>query len=75
MNYKIGTADTEGRVTLRGVAPGSYTAFAWESVPETAWLNNEFLSKYQEQGAGLTVMPGAPVNMQLKWILFDADLR
>jgi hypothetical protein len=75
MRYKIGTTDDAGRLTLRGVPPGSYTAFAWESVIETAWQNPEFLSKYRDMGTSVTVAPGAQLNLQLKRIPFDADLR
>ncbi len=60
---------------LRGIAPGSYTAFAWESIPDTAWLNKEFLSKYQDLGVPVTLLPGAQIKLQLKSIPFDAEQR
>jgi hypothetical protein len=73
--YKVGTTDNAGRVVFRGVAPGSYTAFAWESIPDTAWLNKEFLSKYQDFGVTVTLLPGAQIKLQLKSIPFDTEQR
>jgi len=75
MRYKVGTTDNEGRVTLRGVPPGSYTALAWESIPETAWLSKEFLAKYQAQGTAINVEPGEQMNVSLRWNPFDTELR
>jgi hypothetical protein len=75
MRYKVGTTDNEGRVLLRGIAPGMYTAFAWESVPDTAWQNDEFLLKYRIQGTPVTISPSAQLTLKLKGIPFDADLR
>jgi len=71
--YKVGTADNSGRVVFRGIAPGSYTAFAWESIPDTAWLNKEFLSKNQDLGVSVTLLPGAQIKLQLKSIPFDTE--
>jgi hypothetical protein len=75
MRYKVGTTDNEGHLTLRGVPPGSYAAFAWESIPETAWLNKEFLAKYQAQGTAVSVEPDAQINLQLRWNAFDIEMR
>jgi hypothetical protein len=73
--YKVGTTDNAGRVILRGVAPGTYTAFAWESIPDTAWMNKEFLSKYQDRGAPVTLLPESQMKLQLKSIPFDTEQR
>jgi hypothetical protein len=60
---------------MRGVAPGSYSAIAWESVPDTAWLNKEFLFRFQDLATAVTLSPGAQTKLQLKWIPFDTDPR
>jgi hypothetical protein len=70
--YVTAITDTEGHVLLRGVAPGAYLAFAWESTPETAWLNKDFLAKYLEQAIAITVGPRQQVNLQLKWIPYGS---
>lgn len=74
-HYKVGTTDNAGHLILRGVSPGTYTAFAWESIPDTAWLNKEFLSKYQDLGVPMTLLPGAQTKLQLKSIPFDTEQR
>jgi hypothetical protein len=73
--YKVGTTDDGGHLIMRGVAPGSYSAIAWESVPDTAWLNKEFLFRFQDLATTVTLSPGAQAKLQLKWIPFDTDPR
>ena len=73
--YKIGTADDDGHLTMRGVAPGSYLALAWESVPDSAWQNKEFLSRVQDQATTVQVSAGAQTKLQMKWIPFDTGPR
>jgi hypothetical protein len=63
--YKVATTGEDGRFTMRGIAPGPYKIFAWESVVATAWLNAEYLSTYEAQGRVISV-PGsldAPVTL------------
>ena len=56
--YRKTVSDQSGRFTLRGVEPGDYTLFSWESVEGEAYYNPEFLKNYEGQGSGLRVSEG-----------------
>jgi hypothetical protein len=56
--YKTAATDDKGHFTIRGVAPGLYTALAWESVLPGAYQNAEFLDKYQSRGRAINVQSG-----------------
>jgi hypothetical protein len=66
--YQAVNPDANGRFTLRGVAPGNYKVFAWESVPSGAWENAEFLAPFERQGKVLRVEPGIPASVSVDWI-------
>jgi hypothetical protein len=53
--YRTARPEESGRFTLTNISPGTYKIFAWEGVLNTAWLNPEFLAKYEEQGTLLAV--------------------
>jgi hypothetical protein len=53
--YRIARPDDSGAFTLANIAPGSYKLFAWDGVLATAWLNAEFLSRYESDGVPITV--------------------
>jgi hypothetical protein len=48
--YVVGTSDASGRFTLRGIAPGDYKVFAWESIPAFAYQNAAFIAKHEDRG-------------------------
>jgi len=73
--YKTAQTDEKGNFSMKGVAPGEYTIFAWESVPPTAWMNSEFLSKYQAHGHPLAVTSGTRIDVQPEWIPDDINRR
>jgi hypothetical protein len=68
MKYKSMETDNNGSFSMKGVPPGEYTLFAWESVPFTAWMNSDFLAKYQNRGHRVLVSQGTRVNVQLEQI-------
>ncbi len=66
--YHKALADQSGRFTLRGLPPGDYTLFAWESVDGEAYYNPEFLKSYEGQGKPLSVSEGERKSVRVKAI-------
>jgi hypothetical protein len=66
-------ADQSGRFTLRGVPPGEYTLFAWESMDGESYYDPDFLKNYQGQGSALPLAEGERKSVQLKVIPDPAD--
>jgi hypothetical protein len=50
--------DQTGRFSVRGVPPGDYGVLAWEDVPEGAWLNAEFLGRFETRMERIRVEKG-----------------
>jgi hypothetical protein len=62
------TSDASGRFVIRGVPPGDYKLFAWESIPPFAYQNSAFLAKHEERGRIVHVGQGGTVNAELNVI-------
>ena len=67
-HYRRTVSDQSGRFTLRGIRPGDYTIFAWESVDGEAYYNPDFLKIYDGQGSALRVAEGERKTLQLEVI-------
>jgi hypothetical protein len=59
------TTGSEGRFAITAIAPGSYKLFAWESVLQFAWFNEEFLRKHEARGQPLIFDKGVSRTVQL----------
>ena len=64
--YRKAVADQVGRFVLRGLTPGEYTLFAWESVDGEAYYNPEFLKSYEGQGKVLHFSEGERKSLRIR---------
>ena len=60
---------------MRGLPPGDYTLFAWESVDGEAYYNPEFLKSYEGQGKALHANEREHLSVQLKTIPAAEELH
>jgi len=63
--YFTTVSDQTGRFTLRGLPPGDYTLYAWESLDGEAYLNPDFLKTCEGQGTALHVSEGDHRSLRL----------
>jgi protocatechuate 3,4-dioxygenase beta subunit len=56
--YRVGVTGNEGQAAFRGIAPGSYTVFTWQSLEPNAYLNEEYLRRYDGYGSPVRVAAG-----------------
>jgi hypothetical protein len=66
--FKTSNTDQYGRFSLRGVTPGAYTIYAWESIEEGAYQDPDFLKMYQDAGKSIRVSESSNVSENLKVI-------
>jgi hypothetical protein len=53
--YRSAVADSSGRYTLQGIAPGEYTLFAWDHISPGAYYSAHFLTAYEGSGRAVRV--------------------
>jgi hypothetical protein len=66
--YRKASTDQSGHFTLRGIPPGNYTVFAWESVEGEGYYSSDFLKNYEGQGKTLRAGEAEQVVIQIKVI-------
>jgi len=66
--FKTANSDSTGHFVMRGVAPGSYRLYAWESVDEGDYQDPDFLRAFADQGESVSVSSGARLTPEVKVI-------
>jgi len=64
--FAIGSTDQQGRFTIHGVAPGSYTLYAWQDLEDGIWHDPDFLKSQEANGTALKVEEGSHQAVELK---------
>jgi hypothetical protein len=73
--YYTGESDQNGAFVIRGVAPGSYTLFAWRDLEEGTWRDADFMRSQEANGMAVKVDPASDQKIELKLSTFGAEWR
>jgi len=72
--YRFTTTDSRGAFIFKGVRPGGYRLFAFESIAPFAWMDPGILNGVEDMGQQLVVSEHERLTRQLKPISYEAVL-
>lgn len=72
--YRFSRTDSQGAFAFKGVRPGSYRLFAFESIAPFAWMDPAILSGVEEFGQAIVVKEGERLTRQLTPIPYTSLL-
>jgi sarcosine oxidase gamma subunit len=71
--FRTFRTNINGEFSVNNVAPGDYKLFAWETLPNTAYMNAAFMEKYEVRGRPVTLAPGGDSNFDLTLIPYEPN--
>ena len=66
--YKTAVTDQNGHFTMTGIATGEYTLFSWDAMEPFAYMDPDFLKRYESQGRSVNVSASSMQTVDLKVI-------
>jgi hypothetical protein len=73
--FLTGETDQHGRFMLRGVAPGSYTLYAWRDLEDGVYRDPNFLKSQESNGTAVRVEEGSDQKVELRLSLVGEEWR
>lgn len=64
--FPTGSTDQHGLFTIRGMAPGSYTLYAWQDLEEGVWRDPDFLKSQAANGKTVKVGEASDQRVEVK---------
>jgi protocatechuate 3,4-dioxygenase beta subunit len=64
--FGVESTDQHGHFTMRGLAPGSYTLYAWQDLEDGVYREPDFLKSQEANGTALKVEEGSHQQIELK---------
>ena len=72
--YRFSSTDSQGGFVFKGVPPGGYRLFAFESIAPFAWMDPNILNGVEDLGQALVVKEAERLTRQIKPIPYEAVL-
>jgi len=66
--YRTTSTDAAGRFHSEGVPPGDYRVFAWDDIETGAWMDPDYLRRFEDRGRPLRISEGGTANLELRVI-------
>jgi protocatechuate 3,4-dioxygenase beta subunit len=66
--FATATSDASGRFVFRGIAPGEYRLFAWETTPPNAYQNANFVRRFEDKAKVVVVGQRTSIRVELPLI-------
>jgi hypothetical protein len=66
--YRIATTDQSGHFTMRGIPPGDYKVFAWESIEQYSYYDPDVLVQFEQKGKAVSIGESSKPTVEVKLI-------
>jgi hypothetical protein len=66
--YKQSISGQNGRFTMRGITPGDYKLFAWESLELFAYFDSDFVQKFESQAKPVHITESGKLTVEVSLI-------